>query len=366
MDRFDGMLEEFVFNFVLRAVNSDGAYPKVLRHMQPAHRWFGRDIPGSRWGGDSPDFVYRSIPIDHSGRYEILGWPTCDQPPSVTYTLMANMPSLRTFAILDSGQMAVEPDGAFRITVDGSPADGRPNHIQSQPGEAHLLVRDALGDWLTQSPNALRVSRLNGADRDPRSEDQLAEEAARQMLESLYYVYYCTRSGNGQSPNELRAPQSSGLFGGMATQWGAKSNIVLEADEALLVTANTAGARFRNTSLCDLFFRTLDYWSRTCTLNYSQMAADEDGRITYVVAHQDPGVHNWLDTGGLRQTIYGHRWQSFETGGPSETPTLTTHLVKLDDLERALPPGVRRIDAIGRRDQLAQRREGFARRFIDH
>jgi hypothetical protein len=38
------------------------------------------------------------------------------------------------------------------------------------------------------------------------------------------------------------------------------------------------------------------YWPRTGTLNMSQMAADNDGSFTSVVAHQDPGVYNWLDT----------------------------------------------------------------------
>jgi hypothetical protein len=43
------------------------------------------------------------------------------------------------------------------------------------------------------------------------------------------------------------------------------------------------------------------YWSRTGSMNMSQMAAESDGSFTYVVAHQDPGVYNWLDTGGLHR-----------------------------------------------------------------
>lgn len=72
-------------------------------------------------------------------------------------------------------------------------------------------------------------------------------------------------------------------------------------DEALIVTANAAGALFRNVVLCDLFFMSLSYWSRTGSMNMSQMAADNDGTFTYVVTHQDPGVYNWLDTGGLHR-----------------------------------------------------------------
>jgi hypothetical protein len=44
---------------------------------------------------------------------------------------------------------------------------------------------------------------------------------------------------------------------------------------------------------------------------------------------------------------------------------MTTELVKLDDLEKALPRGVKRIDAVGRKEQIAARGVGFARRFAE-
>jgi len=365
MEHFEAAIDELAFNFVLRAVNSDGHYPRVLRMMQPAHRWFGHDMPGARWGGDSPDFCYRLIPIEHGGRYRVTATPTCERPPSVTFTLMKNLPALQTVGLLDSLDLETQDDGQIVITIDERPGEGLPNHVQTAPGSMHLLVRDAQGDWLTQPPWALRVERLDGPQRDPLDDDALAREAAKQITESLYYVYYCTQSGSGQAPNDLRVPVSSAAFGGMPTQWGSKSNILLAPDEALIVTTTAAGATFRNTSLCDLFFKTVDYWSRTGSLNADQMAADEDGRFTYVIAHEDPGVHNWLDTGGRRRTIFGHRWQAFERGRAAETPVISSRLVKFSDLERELGGRVARIDSAGRKAQIAARMEGFASRFID-
>jgi hypothetical protein len=96
-----------------------------------------------------------------------------------------------------------------------------------------------------------------------------------------------------------------------------------------------------------------------------QMAADQDGRFTYVVSHHDPGIHNWLDTSGLREVIFGHRWQAFPPGHSGETPAFSARLVNFGDLEAALPPGVQRINDAGRRAQIAGRESGFKRRFID-
>ena len=367
MTRFENMIDEYVFYYSLRAANSDACYPKIARIMAPRHRWFGRDVPGSRWGGDSPDFIYRFFPTAHGGRYELRGRPTCDHPPLASYALMANNTAAPvTHGLLDGSEMTTEANGEFVMSIDAEPAQGRANHLQTQPGADHLLIRDALGDWLTQKPNSLRVRRLDDPDRAPLPDEELAPRAARNLLECLYYTYYCTQSGSGQPPNQLRAPSSSAAFGGMATQWSTKGNLCLEDDEALIVTANSAGALFRNVTLTDAFHMSLNYWSSTSSLNMTQMAADEDGHFTYVVAHQDPGVHNWLDTGGLRRTIFGHRWQAFPRNVSGETPTILARAVKFINLDKELPQGIKRIDVTARREQIARREIGFKRRFIDN
>jgi hypothetical protein len=364
-DRFDNMIDEYMFHHAFRAANGDANHPEVARFMAPPHRWFGRDVPGSRWGGDSPDFVYRTIPIAHGGRYEIRGMPTCAEAPTVNYSLMAdNTASPVTQTLLDSLDMDFESDGSFVITVDDTPADGRRNHIQTRPGADFIMVRDALGDWLKQSPNALTVTRLDPAG-DPKSEDEMARHCARIALDNVYYTYYCTQSGAGQAPNDIRPPMSSAAFGGMATQAGTKGNLVLDDGDALIVRSNAAGAQFRNLTLTDAFHMSIEYWKRTSSFNMRQMAADEDGNFTFVIAHRDPGIHNWLDTGGLRRCIFGQRWQAFRRDERNEEPWMEVRQVKFDQLERELPDGVRRIDAVGRHEQITARETGFARRFAE-
>jgi hypothetical protein len=365
MDLFEAAVDEFVFYCVMRAANSDANYPKILRFMEPPSRWFGYDLPGSRWGGSSPNFAYRCIPLAHGARYEIQGRATCEKPPSVTYALTTTSATPSTPETLDSSQMEFDADGGFEITVDDQPANGRKNHIQTRALECFLQIRDALGDWLTQTPNALRVTRLDPPTRAPLGDDEMAAHAARLAQEGFYYAYYCTQSGSGQAPNVFRAPVSSGAFGGMATQWGTKGNLELEEADALIITANTAGAGFRDVTLCSVFFTSLDFWTRTSSFSMAQMEADVDGRVTYVIAHTDPGINNWLDTGGRKRLIFGQRWQAFGPGGPTEIPAFSSRIVKFAELERELPPGVARIGSAGRAAQLASRAAGFRRRFIE-
>jgi len=163
----------------------------------------------------------------------------------------------------------------------------------------------------------------------------------------------------------MRAPVSSALTAGLSNQLGTKSNISIADDEALVVSANSAGARFRSAVLYDAFSLSVSYWSHISSLNMTQMAPDEDGGFTYVVAHEDPGVHNWLDTCGLNRMIFGHRWQSFSGDGSRQTPAISARVLKFRELESGLAPGVLRITAAGRRAQIARREAGFKRRFVE-
>jgi hypothetical protein len=51
--------------------------------------------------------------------------------------------------------------------------------------------------------------------------------------------------------------------------------------------------------------QTLDYCTRKSSVNGAQLVLRDDGTYRIVVAARDPGVPNWLDTGGHRRgTIF--------------------------------------------------------------
>jgi len=366
MKRFDEAMEEYAFHYAMRAVGRDGQYPGIARFMTPRHHWFGRDVPGSRWGMDSPDFCYRIISVEHGSNYVIRGQSTCEQPITSFYSLMGDVNAAPTIlSLLDGLDVPRDASGAFEITVGPEPAEGRTNHIQTRPGTLQIWNRDAISDWNAQTPNAMRIEKLDPVSRDPLTDDELAAWLAPALTEGVYYEFYMAATLMLSPPNLIKPPASSGPFGGMASQYTTAAHIALEDDEALIITTNGAGALFRNSVLGDVLFNSLNYWDHTSCLNSAQMAADETGLFTCVVAHHDPGVHNWLDTTGVRHTLWGQRWQSFPGGAAKEQPTIETKLVKLGDLDKHLPAGVRRIDAAGRKAQIAARQAGVASRYVD-
>jgi len=363
--RRDQAIDDHMFHHAMRAANRDANNPEVMWFMTPPHHWFGRDLPGSRWGGDCPDFYYRTIPVSHGGSFEIVGHPTCEIPPYVFWSLMGeNTARPETLGLLETRDIRHEADGSFRITVDAEPADGRPNHIQTLPGADYLMIRDAIGDWLTQTANALTVRRL-----DPkgpaRSEQDMARHAAKIAYDGLFYAYFITQTKNATEPNRIRKPMSSAAFGGVPTQYSVGGGFDIADDEAVILRCNPAGAGFQDIVIEDLFMITPDYANHTSSLNMAQLQLDEDGDYTIVVGASDPGISNWLDTTGLQRTIVGTRWQAFPLGIEHEAPWITTELVKLDDLAKRIPSTVKSITPEGRRQQIADRVTGCSSRFSE-
>jgi hypothetical protein len=93
------------------------------------------------------------------------------------------------------------------------------------------------------------------------------------------------------------------------------------------------------------------------------MAADADGRFTFVVSARDPGVHNWLETMGLHELHVSFRWQGISPDNV-KAPKIAARRVKLAALA-ALPAGIRRVTMTQRAELLVERQKTYDRRFAE-
>jgi hypothetical protein len=366
MARFEEMMDDYTFNYALKAANGDPTRPRVLRSYVPSANWFGRDVPGSRWGGDNPDNAYRLIPIAAEGRYEVHGRRMSGGIANVTYTLVGNSATSVTLSALDDRDVKLESDGSFVISVDARSPDNLVNHIQNKPGALFLFIRDASGDWQQETPNALRVKRLDTGPGAEVSQVDMARLAAKYMVSDVYLLYWFTRLNYNMPINFMREPRGSGPVGGLRSQMGSQGTIRLSDDEAMIITSTSGGAAYRGLVLHDIWYRAIEYWKRQSSLNTAQMVPDADGRYTFVVAHTDPGVANWLDTGGLGEVFALHRWQGLPPEGSGHAlPTIQSQVIKLKHLENGLPSGVQRMSAADRKRSLIARLAAYQRRFAD-
>ncbi len=359
-ERFDDSFAEVMFSAAVWSSNQDKLRPKVSCITRLAHPVDSRDIPGSRWGIDNPDSVYRVIPISGAQRYEIHGRVGQHRMTENYFTLWdAHM---GTVDVLNGRTMQVDSDGGFTITVDADPADGRPNHVRTTPAAHEFYIRDVLLDWGRDDPNYFEVQRLGGPPGAPAR--TLEEQAGATAAMMAYFADFTGKLSHGvyKTPaNQFNLAWSADKVGAMHNQVYVMGRFDLAADETFVVDLNDGGAEYFTVPLSNIWGTTLDIVDRTGSLNKAQSVANEDGSYTYVISPVDPCVANWIDSDGLCEGILTLRMAEFGETGPRPDLGARGRVVKLDRLDAELP-GVHRVSAEARAAQLAQRRKAYLRR----
>jgi hypothetical protein len=75
----------------------------------------------------------------------------------------------------------------------------------------------------------------------------------------------------------------------------------------------------------------LDYRYHRIALNHAQVRPGPDGQVRLVVAHQDPGLPNWIQTAGHRRGTMCLRWV-----GATHHPEPALQVVGLADLKTSI------------------------------
>ncbi|PRC59095.1 hypothetical protein C6A85_25180, partial [Mycobacterium sp. ITM-2017-0098] len=82
------------------------------------------------------------------------------------------------------------------------------------------------------------------------------------------------------------------------------------------------------------------------------------GRVRMILAHNDPGVHNWIDT-----QRFGEGYLTMRVIGSRQLPEVTPTVVALKELDTLLPADTRRVTPEERAAQLHARFDAIRRRY---
>jgi hypothetical protein len=298
----------------------------------------------------------------------------------------------------------VNPDGSFTITVSGSPTGPGPNHIQLTSDTTLIAVRNTLSDWNEQDPMSVSIERVSGPpdslfsqlggfavpfigpmvtsnplltalvslipplpDPPPllRGAVTAVIMALGLQMESTYISVATTDPTTGQrrQPNVLTNPTQNAQF--LATQLQSAGYFQLDDDQALVVTIDPGNAGYFVVPVTNDWTITDNYWDQQTSLNIAQSKKNADGTYTIVISPADPGVWNWVSTGGLNQGTISIRFQDLDPNS-STSPTVSSQVVSLDQLAGVLPAGTVYATPGDRLDQIALRKSGFNNRFAPY
>lgn len=359
-DSFEAAADGYLTNYLFKAAAMDGGRPRFVRAFMPGYCWQGRDIRDSRMGGDNPDNCYRLAGIAHGGSYRVSGRVLANRPAHVSFTLVENWGTSVTTQTIELAAINLGEDGTFAITIDDREAEGRQNHMTTNPRTKFLFVRDSMMDWENETPLELAVERMGGPENNALGFEQRLDEALRRAREDVPLYFWFFRLSAGKAANTMPQPVRTATYGGLVTQATSIGRLHLGDDEAAIIRFAPVGADYNSLQLASWWYRSIDAHLLQTGLSAAQAACDAQGVITAVVSAQDPGIVNWVQTGGNKHLLPMIRWQGL--GPDSAAPWHEMRIVPLRDLAQALDGGSAEIDARARAAQLAARRSAWARR----
>jgi hypothetical protein len=294
--------------------------------------------------GDNPDALYLTAPVRDDLTYRVTG--TTDNSPYYSFTVETDTGdggySTATAGVLRHVDFDVAPDGSFEVFFGGPPRDR--NWLALPPHASEIIVRCYFeqADHVGRDPNAyarVPITIENLAHPGPPTpwDDDLVAAGIRRVINFVRgRTLEQAKPGEREqptwvstTPNHFHPPEVPGdlAFSAFDAAY-SMAPYLLAPDEALVITGRWPTCAFGNVSIWNRYLQTYDYAHRPSGRNRANTTLEADGRFRMVLAHDDPGVPNWIDTEGRPFGMVF--WRFFLPEGEVEAPQ--AKLVKLAEL----------------------------------
>ena len=267
--------------------------------------------------GDNPDAVYYRTAIDRKYRYRISGRMAGAKYFSVSVHdgLGNGYQPEKISRVISSDELNIDAEGnfAFDISTGADNDEVHTEKFQISTDAVELLVR-----FYFEEPDYIASDVWRHVPLDIENLDDIAAPVAPTDASIAEAIRRTTRYFTGHirllngprgnrplpafvsiEPNTLPLPVKPGNMA-LANADAAYSQapFVLQDHQALIMRGKMPDARTVSVVLWNAFLQSFDYRYRQTSLNREQLQLDDDGGFTIVIAHQDPGFKNWLDTEG--------------------------------------------------------------------
>jgi hypothetical protein len=285
-----------------------------------------------KMGLDNPDNVYLNAQVRGTWDYRIRG-----RRGSVHYlgfgTQAGNYGatgSLDTTGYLEAKDMEIAPDGTFEIIASSREHPG--NWLPMKPETRMIQIRQTRLDHAAEELAQVTIERIDEPGRarnlDPERFDRMLQGVTA-FVRGCSTLFHDWAKGFQKHTNELPRfdPDTAFAAGGDPNIAYYHSYWKLAPDEALVIDATPPECDYWNFQLTNHWLESLDYRSFKIHVNKHTAVYGDDGSVQVVVAHEDPGHPNWLNTCGHAQGGMCWRWIRAK-----EHPQPRTRVVKLESL----------------------------------
>jgi hypothetical protein len=325
LDRAEG------FRYLSRLARA--ALETFVEHGDPEAPALHRPVhETAKIGADNPDNHYQRAAISGRHEYRIRGkrgtvhyLGFAAQSPGV-----ASSGDSRQSGYLEAADLEIAPDGSFEIALSREPRPG--NWLPLAAETESLIVRQTFLDRERERPAELSIERVDGGGPPtPLSAERLDAglRAAAGLVNGCAALFASWVKGFERHPNELPLfdPKVSLGAGGDPNITYYHSYWTLAPDEALVIEVRPPECDSWNFQLDNWWMESLDYRYHRIHVNKHTAVAEPDGSVRVAVAHEDPGLPNWIETAGHRHGTMCWRWI-----GAKEHPQPRTRVAKLAEL----------------------------------
>ncbi len=325
LDRMEG------FRYLSRITGA--ALKAFVEHNDPLAPVLMRVVhETAKMGADHPDNYYQNAAISGEHEYRIRG-----NRGTVHYlgffTQIGNYGQGRGMppsGYLEASSLEVDADGNFEIFVSTEKKPG--NWLPMKKETGTLIVRQTFLDRETEQLAELEIERIGGDGRPTRF-DPVRCADGMQMSASLVagaaMLFANWAEGFKAHTNKLPRfdQEKSNQAGGVPDIAYYHSYWKLEPDEALVIEAMPPECDHWNFQLNNYWMESLDYRYYPVHVNKHTANYRSDGSVQVVVAAENKGFDNWIDTVGHTEGTMCWRWVR-----ANENPEPETRVVKLSEL----------------------------------
>jgi len=231
---------------------------------------------------------------------------------------------------LEGTELQLAPDGTFEVALSRERRPG--NWLPMTADTSSLIVRQTFLDRRHERAADLRIERVGGDGRPtPVTPERLEHglTAASRLVWGASMMFASWTQDFMQHANQLPRfdpDKSLGAHGDPNIAY-YHSYWALAPDEALVVEVTPPACLHWNFQLDNVWMESLDYRHYRIAVNKHDAVYAGDGSVRLVVAHEDPGWPNWLETVGHRHGTMCFRWVR-----AAEHPQPRTRVAKLAEV----------------------------------
>ena len=284
-------------------------------------------------GSDNPDNHYQTARINGTYEYVIKG--TRNSIHYLTFGTQighygqgGNMPPT---GFVDAADLELNSDGTFELTLSSNPQDG--NWLPMTEESGTLIIRQTYLDRSVEKPADLQIQRIGEQSNPGHVTPALIDEGLKSASTlvagaSLLFAKWARDFQKHSNTLPMFDQEASNQAGGDPNITYYHSHWALGPGEALVIEVTPPECEHWNFQLNNYWLESLDYRYYRIHTNKNLATIGEDGSVCIVVAHEDPGLPNWINTVGHESGTMSFRWIQ-----AVDKPQPQTRIANLADLK---------------------------------